>query len=328
MMRVLGLLTLLGAPASAARFALFIHSEGGCAGAISATVEGPHAASIALVSLSPAVPSWRVDCGREGSGGNLTLCTGGRPGIGGESGGCAHPLPFANGACVGGSYSVTCRPPAVALLPPGSCALSLYDTPGCERGEGRGRPPASGTTSTALRITAPAYGCVPTANGSSWLLAPAGTSGAAVVTPCADRACGACGPPVTYAPLGLCIDAWPTDVQPRGSSTAAACGVPAPTPPSPRPSTPAQRVVYVEDFAFEPSTLTIGTGTRVLWVNRGLVEHTTTADEGQAEAWASRPLAPRKSTGDAFSRVFDSPGTYSYHCSLHPTLMRGVVTVV
>lgn len=78
--------------------------------------------------------------------------------------------------------------------------------------------------------------------------------------------------------------------------------------------------VKIVDFGFSPRRLTISRGTRVRWVNTGAVPHTSTSNTGK---WDSGVLAP----GDAFSRVFKKAGTFRYHCTIHPTLMRGKIIV-
>lgn len=81
-------------------------------------------------------------------------------------------------------------------------------------------------------------------------------------------------------------------------------------------------VVAIRDFAFQPAEIRIPRGSRVTWVNcepEAVESHTTTADGGE---WSS----PLLSTGEEFSRVFDTPGEFEYHCSPHP-FMRATVIV-
>jgi len=79
-----------------------------------------------------------------------------------------------------------------------------------------------------------------------------------------------------------------------------------------------QRVRMV-NFAFRPKSLTISKGTKVRWVVREGT-HSTTSNTG---LWDSGVL----SQGEAFGRVFRKAGTFKYHCSVHPSVMRGVITV-
>jgi len=76
--------------------------------------------------------------------------------------------------------------------------------------------------------------------------------------------------------------------------------------------------VKIVDFAFSPKAVTISKGTRIKWVNRGAVSHTSTSNTGK---WDSGTIAP----GDSFSRVFRKAGTFLYHCSIHPTMKAKII---
>jgi plastocyanin len=77
--------------------------------------------------------------------------------------------------------------------------------------------------------------------------------------------------------------------------------------------------VKMIDFAFRPKSITISKGTKVRWaVAEGT--HSTTSNTG---LWDSGVL----SAGGSFARVFRRAGTFKYHCSVHPTTMKGVITV-
>lgn len=77
--------------------------------------------------------------------------------------------------------------------------------------------------------------------------------------------------------------------------------------------------VTIVDFAFQPASITITAGQTVTWQNNGTVQHTVTADD---RSFDSGPLDP----GNQFANLFDNPGTYTYHCSIH-TQMKGTVIV-
>jgi uncharacterized repeat protein (TIGR01451 family) len=80
-----------------------------------------------------------------------------------------------------------------------------------------------------------------------------------------------------------------------------------------------QASVSIIDFAFQPSSITIGAGTTVVWTNTGSATHTVTSDSG---IFDSGDISP----GGTFQFTFENAGTYSYHCSIH-TFMTGTVTV-
>src|SRR5215217_6513413 len=77
------------------------------------------------------------------------------------------------------------------------------------------------------------------------------------------------------------------------------------------------KTVSIQDFSFSPGQITVAPGTTVTWVNKGPSPHTTTADDG---SWDSGTLQQ----GEDFSFTFDQPGTYTYHCSIHPDMTATV----
>ena len=79
-------------------------------------------------------------------------------------------------------------------------------------------------------------------------------------------------------------------------------------------------VRMVSTPAFSPASVTIQSGQYVTWRNDDVISHTTTENSGPA--WNSGTLAP----GATYPRFFSSPGTFSYHCAIHPG-MTGTVVV-
>ncbi|WP_414168985.1 cupredoxin family copper-binding protein [Streptoverticillium reticulum] len=78
--------------------------------------------------------------------------------------------------------------------------------------------------------------------------------------------------------------------------------------------------VAVVNFAYSPATLNISRGTTVTWTNGDTDPHTVTSS-------GSGPLdSPMLNKGDTFSFTFSSAGTFSYYCTVHPT-MKGTVVV-
>jgi plastocyanin len=89
-----------------------------------------------------------------------------------------------------------------------------------------------------------------------------------------------------------------------------------------QPASPAGNTVTMKNFAFDPPTLTVKPGTTVTWVNQDSASHTVVSDAGSPESFSSDTL----STGGTYTRTFTAPGTYPYHCSIHPS-MKGTVIV-
>jgi plastocyanin len=75
--------------------------------------------------------------------------------------------------------------------------------------------------------------------------------------------------------------------------------------------------VSIEDFSFAPRHLEVPAGTEVTWINRDPTEHTVTAD---GPGFGSDTL----SQGGRFSVRLDEPGTYDYHCAIHPEMTARV----
>jgi plastocyanin len=88
------------------------------------------------------------------------------------------------------------------------------------------------------------------------------------------------------------------------------------------------------EYSFSPSTVTIRAGSAVQWTNDGQVAHNMTADDG---SWSSGNLSGPSgaggyggtTNGDTFNHVFNTVGTFTYHCSLHPpSVYPGFVATV
>jgi plastocyanin len=94
-----------------------------------------------------------------------------------------------------------------------------------------------------------------------------------------------------------------------------------PTPAATATPTPAAKQVSatIQNVAFSPNPITVARGTTVTWTNLDGVAHTVTADDG---SWGSGTLGH----GATYSHVFTSPGSYPYHCAIHP-FMTGTVRV-
>ena len=76
-----------------------------------------------------------------------------------------------------------------------------------------------------------------------------------------------------------------------------------------------------EKYGFAPATLTVAKGTRVEWSNTTDAPHTVTSDSGTT--LASSMINP---SGGSFDFTFTQPGTYTYHCTVHP-YMKGTIVV-
>jgi len=75
----------------------------------------------------------------------------------------------------------------------------------------------------------------------------------------------------------------------------------------------------MSDFAFTPQSVTITKNQYVTWQNGAAQPHTTTSDAG---LWNVSVGAGAKSGAVYFA----NPGSFTYHCTIHPT-MTGTIVV-
>lgn len=96
------------------------------------------------------------------------------------------------------------------------------------------------------------------------------------------------------------------------------------TPPTSNPSTSA--AITVTSSAFSPGATTVPLNTTVQWTwntcssdiyGQTCTAHNVTFDDGVV-------MSDTQDHG-SYSRTFNAPGTYPYHCTLHP--MTGSITV-
>ena len=76
--------------------------------------------------------------------------------------------------------------------------------------------------------------------------------------------------------------------------------------------------VNIDNFTFQPQTLTVKAGTMITWTNRDDIPHTVTSSDA---LFKSKTL----DTDDKFTFTPTKPGTYSYFCSIHPKMTGKVV---
>ena len=84
------------------------------------------------------------------------------------------------------------------------------------------------------------------------------------------------------------------------------------------PTSASPNQVMVENFSFQPDTLTVKAGTTVTWVNHDDEPHTVNENN---KTFKSGTL----DTDRKFSYKFTSPGSYSYFCSLHRRMTGQII---
>jgi plastocyanin len=76
--------------------------------------------------------------------------------------------------------------------------------------------------------------------------------------------------------------------------------------------------IKIDNFSFEPQTLTVPVGATVTWTNRDDIPHTVVSTDGVFKSKV-------QDTDEKFSYTFTKAGTYPYFCSVHPKMTGKVV---
>jgi plastocyanin len=149
-----------------------------------------------------------------------------------------------------------------------------------------------------------------------------GTIGAALVlalaaggAQAAPAGAGASGHVVSVQAVPPAQATAPSAVPVAGAATAS----PAPSR-TPRAHSAAVHAATIAGFAFHPGSITVTVGDTISWTNDDSAPHTATADDGSFDTG-------QLAKGASGSHTFTSPGTFAYHCTIHPS-MHGTVTVV
>jgi len=87
---------------------------------------------------------------------------------------------------------------------------------------------------------------------------------------------------------------------------------------SPAPN-PGPNQVFIQNMAFNPSSITVAVNTTVTWFNKDGVAHTVTSNNGGFDSG-------NVAAGATYSFKFTTAGSFPYHCSIHAN-MNGTVVV-
>jgi plastocyanin len=81
---------------------------------------------------------------------------------------------------------------------------------------------------------------------------------------------------------------------------------------------PSETHVGIDNFTFNPGTVTVQVRTKIEWENKDDIPHTVVETNGKFRSAAL-------DTEDKFSFTFAEAGTFEYFCSLHPRMVGKVV---
>lgn len=79
--------------------------------------------------------------------------------------------------------------------------------------------------------------------------------------------------------------------------------------------------INIQNFKYDPKTISVEPGTTVIWTNLDDVIHTVVSDTG------AFPSSGQLTQGGTYTVKLNKPGDYPYHCGIHP-FMQGVVHVI
>jgi plastocyanin len=74
--------------------------------------------------------------------------------------------------------------------------------------------------------------------------------------------------------------------------------------------------VSIQGFAFNPGTITVSANGIVKWTNNDSVTHTVTSTSAPSNNSFNAAVNP----GSSVCLQFTTAGTYSYYCSIHPSM--------
>lgn len=77
-----------------------------------------------------------------------------------------------------------------------------------------------------------------------------------------------------------------------------------------------KNTITIQNFAFNPGTLTVKQGTKVTWTNQDSATHTVKSD-----TFNSGDIKQ----GDKFEFTFNNKGSFEYRCSIHPSMTGKIV---
>lgn len=80
--------------------------------------------------------------------------------------------------------------------------------------------------------------------------------------------------------------------------------------------------VIISNFAFEPQQLNVTVNSSVIWTNEDAAPHNIVSDKDAVAEFKSDMFKK----GETFEFNFTTPGSYPYHCGVHPS-MTGVIQV-
>jgi plastocyanin len=83
-------------------------------------------------------------------------------------------------------------------------------------------------------------------------------------------------------------------------------------------STPPANEVWMQNTAFNPTSITVTVNTTVKWTNKDGMTHTVTSDSSLFDSG-------NIGSGNTYTHQFTAAGTYPYRCTLHSGMTGKVI---
>jgi plastocyanin len=80
------------------------------------------------------------------------------------------------------------------------------------------------------------------------------------------------------------------------------------------------QTITIQNFAFTPPAITVNVGTAITWTNKDSTPHKVTADNGSFDSGILNQ-------GESFTFQFNTPGTFPYICTIHPSMQATIIVV-
>jgi len=80
---------------------------------------------------------------------------------------------------------------------------------------------------------------------------------------------------------------------------------------------PGANEVWIQNMAFNPSTISVTAGTTITFTNKDAIGHTVTSDSGLFDSGTV-------AANGTYQYTFSTAGTFAYHCKIHPGMTASV----
>ena len=77
--------------------------------------------------------------------------------------------------------------------------------------------------------------------------------------------------------------------------------------------------IKISNLSFNPETVTISKGSKVIWTNNEAVIHTITSDNGEFTS------SGQLNQGQSYEFTFADSGEFPYHCTPHPNMTAKII---